>query len=163
MLSPAEIAALVAATKGAVDLFDKFGGQLLSFLRRGPKEPEGSEDRWKIKITTEDNNIVVKQNAQTIQTIKHDQLASNLHPTDLALVQTYENKMNEYFALWRAVYDQKDSSADALVNAKTDAQLEKLIVKMRGELLGILQFLEQTGVHLDDHYLSIRNLVQSAH
>ena len=36
MLSPAEIAAVVAATKGAVDLFDKFAGQIKSVLLKRP-------------------------------------------------------------------------------------------------------------------------------
>ena len=162
MLSPVEVAAIVAATKGAVDLFDKFGGQLMSFLRKGPKDPPGDEYRWKIKIGTEGNNIVVKREAHTVQTITHDQLASKLHPSDLELVKTYEKKMKEYFTLWVTVYDAKDSSADPLVNAKTDAQLQNLVLKMRSELLGILSFLEQTGVQLDDHYLNIRQLVQSA-
>lgn len=162
MLTPAEIAALVTATKGAVDLVDKFGGQLLSFLRRDPKVAEREVDQWRIKIDREGADIVVKQSGRTIQTVTHEDLAKRLQPTDLSLVRTYEKKMNEYFALWRSVYDEKDSSADPLVNAKIDAQLQKLVLKMRGELLGILTFLEQVGVHLDDHYLSIRNLVQDA-
>lgn len=45
MLNPAETAALVAATKGAVDLFDRIGGQIKSVLTRRPKEAEGEDDR----------------------------------------------------------------------------------------------------------------------
>jgi hypothetical protein len=162
MLTPVEIGALVTAAKGAVDLLDKFGGQLISFLRKGPKVAEQDVDAWRIRIDRQGDDIVVRRQGQTIQTVTHDQLATKLQSDDLALVQTYEKKMNEYFSLWRSVYDEKDVSADPLVNAKTDAQLQRLILKMRGELLGILRFLEQTGVRLDDHYLSIRRLVQDA-
>lgn len=38
MLSPVEIAAIVAATKGAVDLFDRIGGQIKSALNKAPKK-----------------------------------------------------------------------------------------------------------------------------
>ena len=139
----------------------KFGGQIKSFLLKRPKEAEAADDRWKMKIGAEGGNIVVKNESRIVQTITHDQLARVLHPNDLALVKTYEQKMNEYFKLWRVVYAEKDSSADPLVNAKVDNQLDKLIHKMRDELLGILGFLEHIGIHLDDHYHYIRNLVQN--
>jgi len=83
-----------------------------------------------------------------------------LSPNDLALVETYEKKMNEYFSYWRTVYSAKDSSPDPLVNAKVDNQLTGLISKMKIELLAILDFLENIGVQLDDHYMSIRMLVR---
>ena len=159
MITPAEAAAVVAATKDAVDLFDRFGGQVKSFLLKGPKEAEGADDRWKMKIGAEEGNLVVKQDSRTLQIISHEKLSEILHPNDLALVKTYEQKMNEYFNLWRSVYSEKDSSQYPLINAKVDNQLEKLIRKMRGQLLGILGFLERIGIQLDDHYHCIRQLV----
>jgi hypothetical protein len=162
MLGPAEIAAIVTATKGALDLFDRMAGQVRAVLTGQPKEAEGDEDRWRYKISGEDKGLVVRQDAQTVQTITGKELSERLEPTDLALVRTYESKMEAYFKLWRAVYQQKDASQDPLVNAKTDTQLKDLILKMRGELLGILDFLEKTGVHLDDHYMHIRHLVTQA-
>ena len=85
-----------------------------------------------------------------------------LGPNDLRLIKTFESKMAEYYDLWEKVYEEKDASNDALANARTDKQLTKLISKMRGELLGILKFLEQIGVRLDDHYMHIRHLVEEA-
>ena len=160
-MNPVDVASVVATLKVVVDLFDRFGGQIKSSILKNPKELEAADDRWKIKIDAEDGNIVVKKESQIVQTIPHEELARILQPSDLALVKTYEKKMNEYFNLWRTVYDEKDSSSDALVNAKVDNQLEKLIHKMRVELLGILGFLEYIGIHLDDHYAHIRNLIQN--
>src|SRR2546423_740953 len=141
MLDPAPIAALVAATKGAVDLFDRIGGQIKTVLTRRPKEAEGEGDRWKYKISGQGEALIVKQAGTTIQTITGAELSSKLNPADLSLIQTYEQKMEQYFRLWRAVYKNKDASQDPLVNAKTDEQLTDLILKMKGELLGILKFL----------------------
>jgi DNA polymerase I-like protein with 3'-5' exonuclease and polymerase domains len=161
MLTPVEIAALVAATKGAIDLFDKIAGQLKSVLMKRPKEDEGREDRWRYKINTEGKNIVVKQTDRTVQTITGDQLARVLGPNDLELVSSYEKNMQRYFKRWQTVYASKDASQDPQVNAITEEQLTELIAKMKTELLGILSFLEHIGVHLDDHYMHIRQLVES--
>ncbi len=161
MLTPAEIAALVTATKGAVDLFDKLAGPIKRvLLGTGFNQADAKDQRWRFKVNTSGSNIVVNEKDEIRQTIKGDDLAKVLGQNDLALVQTYEQKMQEYFDQWRAVYAAKDASNDALANAKTETQLKNLIVNMRGELLGILAFLEQIGVHLDDHYMHVRKLVK---
>ncbi|MBT9502321.1 MAG: hypothetical protein IV092_13805 [Burkholderiaceae bacterium] len=160
MLTPVEIAAVVAATKGAVDLFDKVAGQIKSVLAKRPKEAEGDDERWRYKVRPEGTNIVVKQQDRTVQTVTADQLSNALDQADLDLIRTYEASMNKYFARWKAVYAKKDASQDPLVNAITDEQLTEQIVKMRFELLGILSFLQKCGVNLDDHYMHVRHLVQ---
>jgi hypothetical protein len=162
MLTPVEIAALVAATKGAVEVFDKVAGQIKSVLTKRPKEAEADEDRWRYKIRPEGTSIVVKQENRTVQTVTGEELSKILSKTDVDLVQTYEASMNKYFSRWKAVYAKKDSSQDPLVNAITEEQLTEQIVKMKAELLGILGFLQKCGVHLDDHYMNIRYLVEEA-
>ena len=160
MLSPVEIAALVTATKGAVDLFDKIADQVKSVLLKRPKEAEGGEDRWHYKISTEGKDIVVKQTNRIIQTITGDQLSHVLGPDDLDLVRSYEHNMQKYFKRWQAVYIKKDCSQDPLVNAVTEEQLAEQIAKMKAEF-GILSFLQRIGVHLDYHYMHIRHLIET--
>ena len=162
MLSPMEIAAVIAATKGAVDIFDKLAGPIKRVILGEPKfeRAEAKDQRWRFRVETEGQDVVVKEGDYTRQTINGAELSKALGPDDLALVQTYERKMQDYFELWTNVYAAKDMSQDPLVNAKTDAQLKKLISSMRGELLGILSFLQQIGVHLDDHYMHVRSLVE---
>jgi hypothetical protein len=160
MLSIGEIAALISATKGAVDLFDKIAGQIKSVLTKTPLESTHNGDRWRYKIQTENSNLIVKQEDRTIQTVTANQLASVLSKPDLELIQTYEKNMDKYFARWKAIYSKKDASQDPLVNVITEEQLNDQIVKMRQELLGILNFLEKCGIRLDDHYMHIRYLIQ---
>lgn len=162
MLPLTEIASAVSATKGAIDIFDKVAGQIKTVLAKRPKEAEGDDDRWRYKIRPTGTEIVVKQQDRIVQTVTADQLSRVLTPDDLDLVRTYETSMNKYFARWKAVYAKKDASQDPLVNAITEEQLTEQIVKMRSELLGILAFLEKCGVHLDDHYMHIRYLVEQA-
>ena len=160
MLTLIEIGAVVAATKGVVEIFDKVAGQIKAVLTKRPKESEGNDDRWRFKIRPEGTNIVVKQDNRTVQTVTADQLARVLNKSDLDLVRTYEASMNKYFSRWKAVYAKKDSSQDPLVNAITEEQLTEQIVKMKAELLGILIFLQKCGVNLDDHYMNVRHLVE---
>ncbi len=162
MLTPMEIAAVVTATKGAIDVFDKIAGQIKTVLQKRPKEAEGDEDRWRYKIQAAGNEIVVKQAERTVQVVTGDQLSKVLGPNDLELVKTYEASMQRYFNRWKAVYAKKDASQDPLVNAITDEQLAEQITKMKAELLGILAFLQKAGVHLDDHYMHVRHLVEQA-
>ncbi|HEY5055768.1 MAG TPA: hypothetical protein VII58_06385 [Acidobacteriaceae bacterium] len=162
MLNPADIAALVTATKGALDIFDKIAGQIKSVLTKRPRESEGAEDRWRYKIQPRGMEIVVKQEDRTLQVITAADLAKALGPSDLQMIRTYETSMQKYFKRWQALYAKKDASQDPLVNAITDEQLAEQIVKMKAELLGILGFLQRAGIHLDDHYMHIRHLVEAA-
>lgn len=162
MLTPAEIAALVAATKGAVDLFDRIAGQIRTVLTKRPEEEEGDDERWRYKILPEGAQIVVKQGERTLQIVTADQLSSILSANDLALVSSYERSMQKYFKRWQVLYDKKDASQDPLMNAIVDEQLTEQIVKMKSELLGILAFLQRARVRLDDHYMHVRHLVEEA-
>lgn len=162
MLSPTEISAVIAATKGAVDIFDKLAGPIKRVILGQPKfeQAEAKDPRWRFRVETDGKDVVVKEGDYTRQKITGSDLSKVLGPNDLALVQAYERKMQDYFELWTSVYAAKDMSQDPLVNAKTDAQLKRLISSMRRELLGILSFLQQIGVHLDDHYMHVRSLVE---
>lgn len=160
MLTPVEIAAVVTAAKGAVEIFDKVAGQIKTVLTQRPKEAEADDDRWRFKIHPAGTNIVVKQQETTVQTVTADQLSQLLGKGDLELIETYEASMNRYYSRWKAVYAKKDASQDPLVNAITEEQLTEQIVKMKAELLGILAFLQKCGVQLDDHYMHVRHLVE---
>lgn len=162
MLTPVEIAALISATKGAIDLLDKIADQVKTVLTKRPKKAEGEEPRYGFKIQPEGSEIVVKQGERTVQVVTADQLANVLGPADLELVRTYEASMQKYFSRWKALYAKKDASQDPLVNAITEEQLNEQIVKMKADLVGILEFLRKSGVHLDDHYIHIRHLVEQA-
>src|ERR1700733_15041912 len=108
MLTPTDIAALVAATKGPLGIFDKIAGQIKSVLTSRPKESEGEDDRWRYKIRAEGSSIVVKSEDRVVQTVTAADLSKVLNTNDLDLVRTYEASMNKYFNRWKALYSKKD-------------------------------------------------------
>jgi hypothetical protein len=162
MLTPVEIGALVTATKGALEVFDKIAGQIKTVLTKRPKEDEGADDRWRYKIRPEGHQIVVKQEDRTVQVVTADQLNKLLGPADLDLVRTYEASLQKYYSRWKALYAKRDASQDPLINTITEEQLAEQIGKMKTDLVGLLTFLEKSGVQLDDHYMHVRHLVESA-
>jgi len=160
MIDPATVVQVVTATKTALDIFDKISGQIKSVLLKRPKEAEGDEERWRYKITGEGDKIVVRQQTNTIQTLTRDELAQKLKPSDLSLVETYEEHMERGFRIWQKVYRQKDASPDPRVNAQVDEQLVDIITGMKKDLTGIIEFLRRLQVMLDDHYEHVRQLVE---
>ena len=160
MLTPVEIGALLAATKSAVDIFDKISGQVKSVLFKGKKEPEGGDDRWRYKISVDEKSIVVKQDGRTVQTLTRPELESRLKPDHLGHVKVYEASMQKYYKRWQQLYPKKDASADELVNIKLEEQLTDQVRKMKDDLVGIVDFLQSIGVHLDDHYDQVRDVVK---
>lgn len=160
MLTPVEIAAVLAATKNAVDIFDKISGQIKGVLTKRPKEIEGGEERWRFKVNADDKQITVKQDGRTIQTLKRTDLESKLMPEHLNHIKVYEASMQKYYKRWQQLYPKRDDSADALMNIKLEEQLTDQIKKMQEDLVGIVDFLESIGVQLDDHYMVVRDLVK---
>jgi len=159
MLTPVEIAALLAATKNAVDIFDKISGQIKSVLTRRPKEPEAGEERWRRKVSADEKQITVKQDGQVVQTLTRSDLENRLDPQHLAHIETYELSMRKYYKRWQQLYPKRDDSSDALVNIKLEEQLTEQVKNMQTDLVGLVNFLQSIGVHLDDHYMEVRDLV----
>lgn len=161
MMTPAEILTLVTATGKAVDIFDKISGQIKSVLLRRKKEPEADDQRWRHKITAEKGTLVVRSDSRVIQTITATDIEKL--PSDyLALIKTYEKKMEQRYRIWQKIYAQKDTSPDPRVNAQVDEQLRDEVVGMSTELTGIIDFLGKLGLSLDDHYMHVRHLVEDA-
>ena len=152
---------VINATGVAVDLFDKIVSQIMAFIQKRPeKQVDLGEERWHLKIKAKNDQLVVTQDGRQIQVITADDL-KNLPTDSLYLIQTFEETMQRNFRLWQAVYKKRDASPDALVNAQTDEQLTELVRKMKRDLTGIIDFLKQLGLHLDDHYMHVRHLVQT--
>ena len=100
MLSPAEIVAVVTATKGLIDIFDKLAGPIERVILGQPRfeKAEDQDQRWRFRVETEGKNIVVKEGDHTWRKITGADLSKALGPNDLALVQAYEFKMQDYLA-----------------------------------------------------------------
>jgi hypothetical protein len=63
---------------------------------------------------------------------------------------------------WRRTYPRLASAKNAAAKKKVQTQLNKLASDMGKDLKKILDFIEDMGIWLDDHYQSVRAIVTSA-
>ena len=72
------------------------------------------------------------------------------------LIMTFEQSMERTFQIWEKVYPQRDVSADPVVNARVEAQLDDLAKKFCADMGHIFNFLGSIGYQLNDHYSDVR-------
>ena len=158
MIDPITITGIITAASSAIDLVDKVADQFTRFVKKQPNLPAAAEAH-RYKIEGDSQKIVVKSQGKEIQRITGDDL-KNLPADYYEHIRTLEQSMQAHYRLWQRIYPKRNSSPDELKNAQTDEQIDQLIVNMKQDLDGIITFLESIGVHLSDHYLTVRNLAR---
>ncbi len=159
MVDIATASAAIGAATSAVGLIDKIWDQVDRFLEgaSGPVIPK--EHRQKIE--KQDDAIVSRKPDGTVcQRISAEDLKNKLPESSLKHIQVLEQSMDNHYAVWAAVYPQLALTVDPIAKAQTEQRLHGIIVGMKFDLDGILQFLLDGGLHLDDHYMHIRNVVR---
>jgi hypothetical protein len=159
MIDLAIITAAISAATSAVGLIDKIADQVERFMTKNSEPMVPQEHRFKIE--KEGDTIVSKYHGQEHQRITAQDL-QKLPETTLRHIKVLEQSMENHYSIWAAVYPQLAWAADPIAKAKTEQELKSIIGGMKGDLEAILNFLEQSGLHLDDHYMHIRDLVRSA-
>ena len=146
-------AAIVAATAG-VGLIDKISDQVSRFLTKS--DPPFGHHR--ASIEREGEAIVQKRHGVETQRVTYRDL-QKLPEADLRHIKILEQSMENHYAVWAAVYPQLALAVDPIAKAKTEQQLKGIILSMKTDLIGILEFLLQAGLDLDDHYRNIHDVV----
>jgi hypothetical protein len=159
MVDFATITAAIAAATSGVGLIDKIADQVDRFLTKRPDPGVPKEHR--MQIAKEGDAIVSRQHGQERQRITARDL-EKLPEATLRHVKVFEQSMENHYSIWAAVYPQLALAVDPIAKAKTEQQLKGVIIGMKGDLNGILNFLEQAGLQLDDHYRHVRDVVSSA-
>lgn len=159
MIDLAIITAAIAAATSGVGLIDKIADQVDRFLTKRPEPAVPKEHR--MQIAREGDAIVSKSYGKVQQRITAQDL-QKLPEATLRHVKVFEQSMENHYSIWAAVYPQLAIAIDPIAKAKTEQQLKAVIAGMKGDLEGILSFLEQAGLYLDDHYIHVRDVVRSA-
>ncbi|MBV6468347.1 hypothetical protein FBQ96_16795 [Nitrospirales bacterium NOB] len=156
MVDIATIIAAIGAATSAIELFDKMADQIERFITKRPTPDVPKEHR--LKIEKSDADIVASSHGQVVQRITAQDLV-NLPPGQLQHIKVLEQSMENHYAVWSQVYPQLALMDSPVQKARVEQQLRGIVVGMKGDLEGILSFLESCGIHLDDHYMHIRHLV----
>jgi hypothetical protein len=149
-MDPVAVLSEISISLGIVD---KIADQFDRFRKNEPDPP-----------TEEPHSVYAERHGDSIQFMREGRVTEEVTAEELALldeqsqqlIAALERSMSASFALWTAVYPQRDQSPDPLTNAKVKAQLDALSKSMCGDLGQILGYLESLGKNLQDHYAHIR-------
>ncbi len=156
MVDIATITAAISAATSAVNIFDKIADQIERFITKRPAPAVPKEH--KMKITKEGDAIVSRHHGKVRQTITADDL-KNLPGSQLRHITVLEKSMENHYSIWEKAYPDLALIDGPIQKARVEKQLEGIIRDMKGDLEGILSFLESCKLDLDDHYINIRHLV----
>ncbi len=155
-MDPASIVTVISAISSSIDLFDKIADQIAGYLSKG-KETRGKRP-YGFKVERDGDTLVAKVDDDVFQTITADDLR-NLPDDQLKYVQALERSMENNFLLWTSIYPDLPLIDSPVQKAKVEAQLRDILKKIKDDLDGIIEFLKSIGLHLDDHYMHIRDLL----
>ncbi|GAA2152737.1 hypothetical protein FHX52_0819 [Humibacillus xanthopallidus] len=147
-------AALAAATQG-VTLFDKIADQVVRFKTKRPLAGEPPQHRMTIEES--DGELVSKVHGHEVERITARDLV-HLDADVLRHIKVYEESMQNNYTLWEKVYPQLPLSPP-MERARLELQLAQVTDAIGADLKHILDFLEDAGLGLDDHYRYARDLL----
>ena len=153
-----DIPAFITTATSAVGLFDKIADQVKRFIKK--ENPQTTPPEHSMKIEKEDNSMVSKRHGVVEQRITGQQL-EQLPDNMLSHIKTLERSMQNYYAIWSSTYPQLPLLSDPIQKAKVEASLRQEVLSMKNDLERILKFIEKCGFWLDDHYLEIRDALET--
>jgi hypothetical protein len=155
----ATVGLVIKTATSAVGFIDKIADQIERFLTKKPAPSVPTAHR--ARIEQDGDAIVSRRDGKVVRKIRATDL-QNLAPHDYQHIKVLEQSMNNHYAVWSAVYPKLALEVDPIAKARLEQQLKDIVRAMKSDLDGILKFLEQIGIDLDDHYMHIRHLVAAA-
>ncbi len=148
---------MVAISSG-VELVNSFYDQAMPILTKKSSIPS----RHRQMIEGDGRKLIVKdRQGNVIQRITAADL-KKLSDTQLAHISVYERAAQKKYGHWKELYPKRGRSLDPKVNKEVEQELIKIASEMKGDLLGIFQFLESLNLFLDDHYLEFRDAIKTS-
>ena len=152
---------IAAIMGGAVASIDKlYRGYADFFKKKAPNTVSPPPD-FSIQNRPAENAMVAAsaQSGTVFQTVTYDELRAKLRSDDLAHVEALSQALTNYELQWNAALVAKSMAAGMDVG-RYDAQLAFLARQISEPLLKMLEFVERTGLFLDDHYLAARGIAK---
>ena len=150
-------AALGAASAG-IQLIDKISDQVTRFITGHP-DPEVPKTH-RSTIERDGQSLVRRYRGIEYQRITAADL-EKLPEADLRHIRVHEQSMENLYLVWMGVYPQLALALDPIAKVKAEIQLRSIVSAMKTDLVAILNFLEDAGLELDDHYRQVRDVVSS--
>jgi len=140
----------IASSLGtAIEAFDQISDEIAATINDRQPDPNHVH-RFLIKRSRD--GIVAYEKMCVITADELEKLPKDQRE----LVRSYEKSMQKLKKEWHKL---KRGDVDAQLDPQIRAKNLELIASMKENLVGILNFLEQQHIYLDDHYIDVRALV----
>jgi SepF-like predicted cell division protein (DUF552 family) len=158
MVAVEAVLGVISATSAAVSLVDKIADSYLKFRGKISSVPE--EHRAEIVASGDNKSLLMLSHGVEIQRLTYQQLTARLNEGDLSYIRSLERSINTHKTVWEEAYPQLASESNPVTKAKVRNQLNDVANEMGSDLTKILNFVEKLGVHLDDHYIAVRDIAE---
>ena len=145
---------LIGAVSGVLNIVDQVSNQLDRFREDKP-EPAEEPAHGTIATRERPDTIIVRRHGHEVERITAADL-ERLDEADQGLIKALEGSMQRNYQIWTMVYPTRNQSADPMVNARVNQQLQDVAKSMCADLERILRYLDSIDKYLEDHYGQVR-------
>jgi hypothetical protein len=138
-VSASQIASILGNATNIVDkIYDRFFK-----VKSGKEPPPGLQPQHSaiIRDDPQRNALVSQTRGQEVQTVKYEELATKLQPSDLSYIRAREQAMEQHMAIWERVYPTIPLEMDQIRTVQLELQLKQHTDSLGKELAAILDFL----------------------
>ena len=146
--------ALAAASK-AVNIINKVYPEVRSFHYNQPEEHR----QYGVRFEGKGDSIVASYSGKTQKTITADDL-NKLPSRQRRHINIFQNTLNDCYNRWAELYQDRNQTTSIAKRKRIDQEIRMVVADMKESLDRIFSFLESAGLHLDDHYLEFRNVIE---
>jgi hypothetical protein len=143
---------VIASIDHSAQMVDRISGQILGVVEG--RRPAPDEHAYRMIIRRSGGEIGAYQR---IGVITGEQLQA-LPEAERKHITTHEKSLQRLKNAWDQLYPER-VRADGSIDPEVEARLQRLVAEMKTDLVGILDFLERQGLHLDDHYQHVRSVI----
>lgn len=111
---------------------------------------------YRIRFAAKGKDLVLRERGKERVRITPNQFKRKLTRSQCDYVETLEGSMEVNYALWKREYPRR------FINRTSKTKVTKAVAAMAQDFAGILKMLNASGFWLDDHYQSIRQIVNDA-
>ena len=152
-----DVVSALESISRVVPILDKFSDQIEAVIS-GKAEPDTPKEH-RLHYKTEGLELTAQSRDQVLQVITGHELQT-LPSEQLRHIRVLERSMENHYGVWEEVYPQLATMSDPVAKAKVNQQLKGAIRDAEKDLHAILDYLEDCGLYLDDHYSNVRHLIK---
>ncbi len=108
----------------------------------------------------DDELVAIKDNKVHVS-IRFEEFHERLSPTAFKHIMIFHRRIIGQYRMWAKLDSKRYNPQNGSIKKNIDNQQKQLIREMKVNLLRIIEYLQQIGFELDDHYAEIYHLLKT--